>query len=127
MVENFQAGGAAVNVLARQQGVELRIVDAGVKHDFGRRDGLVDRKIRAGSGDLAVEAAMTARECEQALRAGAELMAGADGEVVGFGEMGIANTTPAAALMHRLTARPSRTAWGRGRAWTPPASNARRG
>ncbi|CAM3710837.1 nicotinate-nucleotide--dimethylbenzimidazole phosphoribosyltransferase [Castellaniella denitrificans] len=106
MVENFLAGGAAINVLARQQGVELRIVDAGVKHDFGRRDGLVDRKIRAGSGNLAVEAAMTARECEQALRAGAELMADAGGEVVGFGEMGIANTTPAAALMHRLTGEP---------------------
>lgn len=106
MVENFLAGGAAINVLARQQGVTLRIVDAGVKHDFGRREGLIDRKIRAGSGNLAVEPAMTARECEQALRAGMDLMADSDGEVVGFGEMGIANTTPAAALMHRLTGVP---------------------
>lgn len=106
MVENFLAGGAAINVLARQQGVTLRIVDAGVKHDFGRREGLIDRKIRAGSGNLAVEPAMTARECEQALRAGMDLMADSDGEVVGFGEMGIANTTPAAVLMHRLTGVP---------------------
>lgn len=106
MVENFLAGGAAINVLARQQGMALRIVDAGVRHDFGHRDGLIDRKIRAGSGNLAVEPAMTARECEQALQAGADLMAGTDSDVVGFGEMGIANTTPAAALMHRLTGIP---------------------
>ena len=106
MVENFLAGGAAINALARPQGVTLRIVDAGVRHDFGRRDGLIDRKIRAGSGNLAVEAAMTAEECARAVRVGAALMVDVDGEVIGFGEMGIANTTPAAALMHRLTGIP---------------------
>lgn len=103
MVENFLAGGAAINVLARQQGVRLRIVDAGVMHDFGARDGLLDRKIRAGSGNLASEPAMTLAECAQALQAGVDLMAHEDSIVVGFGEMGIANTTPAAALMHRFT------------------------
>ncbi|MGB6242381.1 MAG: nicotinate-nucleotide--dimethylbenzimidazole phosphoribosyltransferase [Castellaniella sp.] len=103
MVENFLAGGAAITVLARQQDVALRIVDAGVKHDFGSRAGLIDRKIRAGSGNLAIEPAMTAQECRQALRAGMDLMADVDSDVIGFGEMGIANTTPAAALMHALT------------------------
>lgn len=103
MVENFLAGGAAINVLARQQGVALHIVDAGVKHDFGGRDGLIDRKVRAGSGNLCREPAMTAQECDQALRAGVDLAAQTDSDVIGFGEMGIANTTPAAALMHRLT------------------------
>lgn len=106
MVENFLAGGAAINVLARQHGVALYIVDAGVRHDFGSRDGLVDRKVRAGSGNLAVEPALSAPECRRALQAGVDLMADPDSDVIGFGEMGIANTTPAAALMHRLTGVP---------------------
>jgi nicotinate-nucleotide--dimethylbenzimidazole phosphoribosyltransferase len=48
MVENFLAGGAAINVFARQNGLQLRVIDAGVAHDFGKRDGLVDAKIAPG-------------------------------------------------------------------------------
>ena len=44
MVENFLAGGAAINVLARQAGIELVVADAGVAHDFGPRENLVDAK-----------------------------------------------------------------------------------
>jgi len=102
MVENFLAGGAAINVFARRGGIGLHIVDAGVKHDFAARPGLILRKIRAGTRNFTREAAMTKQECELALRRGMELVDAVPGNVLGFGEMGIANTTAAAALLHRL-------------------------
>ena len=114
MVENFLAGGAAINVFARHEGIRLRIVDAGVRHDFGARAGLLDRKVRAGSGNIAVEPAMTGDECRQAVQAGLDLAAATEGEVIGFGEMGIGNTTAAAALMHRLTGVPVADCVGHG-------------
>ena len=52
MVENFLAGGAAINVFARQTGCDLRVIDAGVNHDFGPRDGLTDRKLAKGTRQL---------------------------------------------------------------------------
>ena len=106
MVENFLAQGAAINVFARQSRCELFVVDAGVNHDFGVRPGLVDRKVAHGTRNFATEPAMTAEECDAALRHGMELIAGYDGNVVGFGEMGIGNTTAASALMHKLTGIP---------------------
>ena len=60
MVENFLAGGAAVSVLARQHGLALTVVDAGVAHDFAPRAGLVIAKIAAGTADSSAQAAMTA-------------------------------------------------------------------
>jgi nicotinate-nucleotide--dimethylbenzimidazole phosphoribosyltransferase len=106
MVENFLAGGAAINVFARQSGCALRVIDAGVNHDFGPRDGLVDRKIAHGTHNFARQPAMSRDQCEAALAAGMALAAELDGNVVGFGEMGIGNTTAAAALMHKLTGIP---------------------
>ncbi|GAA4029664.1 nicotinate-nucleotide--dimethylbenzimidazole phosphoribosyltransferase [Actimicrobium antarcticum] len=106
MVENFLAQGAAINVFARQAQCALHIVDAGVNHDFGPRDGLIDRKIAAGTRNFAVEPAMSNDECARAMAHGAELIATLDGNVVGFGEMGIGNTTAAAAIMHKITGIP---------------------
>ncbi|WP_088709646.1 nicotinate-nucleotide--dimethylbenzimidazole phosphoribosyltransferase, partial [Noviherbaspirillum denitrificans] len=106
MVENFLANGAAINVFARQNGCALHVVDAGVNHDFGVREGLIDRKVGHGTRNFHVEPAMTAEECSTALRHGIELAAGLKGNVVGFGEMGIGNTSPAAALMHKITGIP---------------------
>ncbi|MEN3297155.1 MAG: nicotinate-nucleotide--dimethylbenzimidazole phosphoribosyltransferase [Burkholderiales bacterium] len=106
MVENYLANGAAINVFARQSGCALQIVDAGVNHDFGPRDGLIDRKVGYGTCNFAIEPAMSSEECEAAMRHGMELVAQLDGNVLGFGEMGIGNTTSAAALMHKLTAIP---------------------
>ncbi|MDP9109590.1 MAG: nicotinate-nucleotide--dimethylbenzimidazole phosphoribosyltransferase [Pseudomonadota bacterium] len=102
MVENFLAGGAAINVLARHSNCQLQVIDAGVNHEFGARAGLIDRKIAAGTANFAQHAAMTASQCAQALQAGRELVAALEGNLVGFGEMGIGNTTSAAALLHRL-------------------------
>ncbi|WP_432381516.1 nicotinate-nucleotide--dimethylbenzimidazole phosphoribosyltransferase [Duganella sp. P38] len=106
MVENFLAGGAAINVLAAQNNCALRVIDAGVNHDFGARDGLTDRKLAHGTRNFAHEPAMSRDLCQTALAAGAALAAEVEGNVVGFGEMGIGNTTAAAALMHKLTGVP---------------------
>lgn len=102
MVENFLAGGAAINVFARRNGIGLHVVDAGVKHDFGPRPGLLSRKIRPGTRNFTRERAMTPGECRRALEEGMALAASVPGNVLGFGEMGIANTTSAAAILHRL-------------------------
>ena len=102
MVENFLAGGAAINVLARHSNCLLQVIDAGVNHEFGARAGLIDRKIAAGTANFAQQAAMTPSQCALALQAGRELVAALEGNLLGFGEMGIGNTTSAAALMHRL-------------------------
>ncbi|NYE64202.1 nicotinate-nucleotide--dimethylbenzimidazole phosphoribosyltransferase [Duganella sp. 1224] len=106
MVENFLARGAAINVFATQNNCELRVIDAGVNHDFGPRDGLTDRKLAHGTRNFAHEPAMSHDLCQTALAAGAALAAGLEGNVLGFGEMGIGNTTAAAALMHKLTGIP---------------------
>ena len=103
MVENFLAGGAAINVFARQNGCALQIIDAGVNHDFGKRAALIDRKVAMGTHNFAHGPAMSEAECQRALAHGIDLVDALDGNVVGFGEMGIGNTTAAAALMHKIT------------------------
>ncbi|MES2830517.1 MAG: nicotinate-nucleotide--dimethylbenzimidazole phosphoribosyltransferase [Pseudomonadota bacterium] len=119
MVENFLAGGAAINVFARQSGCALHVVDAGVNHVFGKRAGLIDRKIASGTHNFAKQPAMTPEQCEEAMRHGSEFVASLSGNVLGFGEMGIGNTTAAAALMHLLTGEPLEHCVGAG-AGLPP-------
>jgi len=118
MVENFLAGGAAINVFARANGIALTIVDAGVAHDFGTRPDLVDAKVsRDGTASYLDGAAMTAEQRDIAMAKGAEIVArlAADGcEVVGFGEMGIGNTASASLLTHCLTELPLAACVGRG-------------
>ena len=106
MVENFLAGGAAINVFARQNACAIHVVDAGVNHSFAPRAALLERKVGFGTRNFAAEPAMTAAECATALQHGVDLIDGVDGNVVGFGEMGIGNTTSAAALMHKLSGIP---------------------
>jgi len=102
MVENFLAGGAAVNVLARQHALALTVVDAGVRHDFEPRLGLVNRKVAAGTADALDGPAMTPAQCAQALAAGIAFVRELPGNVLLLGEMGIANTSSAALLLARL-------------------------
>ena len=106
MVENFLAGGAAINVFARQNRIALHIADCGVNHDFGARAALLNRKVAAGTQNFARQPAMDAQQCQTALQHGRDLVAGLSGNVLGFGEMGIGNTTAAAAIMHKLCAIP---------------------
>jgi len=106
MVKNFLSGGAAINVLARLQGLELWIVDAGVDGSCDPHPRLIDAKIRRGTRDFAVEAAMTAAECRMALTRGGQIIEDvvpSGGNTLVLGEMGIANTASAALLMHGLT------------------------
>jgi nicotinate-nucleotide--dimethylbenzimidazole phosphoribosyltransferase len=114
MVENFLAGGAAINIFARQNECALYIVDTGVNHDFGQRDGLLDRKIAAGTANFCEAPAMTAPQCEAALQAGLQFAESLQADVLGFGEMGIGNTTAAAALMAAFTGAPVQECVGAG-------------
>ena len=120
MVINFAAGGAAINVLCRQFGIETVIVDAGVAGD--PVPGAVCRKIGAGTRNFAVEAAMTRGEAERAIETGAELAAEsgeAGGAVHGAGEMGIGNTTSASALLCAFTGAKPEDAVGPGTGLAP--------
>ena len=119
MVENFLAGGAAINVFARQHDCTIQVIDAGVNHDFGARPGLVDRKVARGTRNFAQEPAMSQAECASALERGMALARDLPGNVVGFGEMGIGNTTAAAALMHKLAALPLQECVGAGTGLAP--------
>ena len=114
MVENFLAGGAAVSVLARQHALALTVVDAGVRHSFAPRAGLLDRKIAAGTADAFEGPAMNAAQCERAIRSGREVVASLPGNVVLLGEMGIGNTSSAALLLSRLTGADIDVCAGRG-------------
>jgi len=117
MVENFLAGGAAINVFARHNGLQLQVIDAGVAHDFGMRDGLIDAKIAPGTRNYLVEPAMSAQQRDAALARGAELardLAGQGCQVLGFGEMGIGNTASASLITHCLTTTPLAECIGRG-------------
>lgn len=102
MVENFLAGGAAVNVLARQGGIAVTVMDCGVRRDFAPRAGLVVRKPAAGTADMLEGPAMTAAQCEAALVNGAQLVRELPGNALLLGEMGIGNTSAAALLLSRL-------------------------
>ena len=102
MVENFLAGGAAVSVLARQHGLNLTVVDCGVRHDFAPRHGLLVRKVAPGTADASVGPAMGMAQCEQAIANGMALVRDLPGNSVLLGEMGIGNSSAAAMLLARI-------------------------
>lgn len=117
MVANYLAGGAAINVFARQHGLNLQIVDAGVAHDFGTLPGLVDAKVAPGTRNYIEEPAMSPAERDLAMSRGAGLvrdLAARGCQVVGFGEMGIGNTASASLLTHGLTGASLAECIGRG-------------
>ena len=120
MVANMLAGGAAINVLARQHGFALRVVDAGVASDLADHPQLIKRKIAHGSHNLATGPAMTAHQLNAALQVGSDVLTSLPGNVVAFGEMGIANTSPAALLLHRLAGVSMPEVTGRGTGLTDP-------
>ena len=121
MVENFLAGGAAVSVLARQHGLALSVVDAGVKHEFAPRPGLISRKIGWGTADALQEPAMSLAECVAAIETGAGVVRSLPGNALLLGEMGIGNTSAAALLMARLTGESIDRCTGRGTGVDGPA------
>lgn len=101
MARNLGRGGAAISVLARELGAGLEVVDVGTAADAGALDGIVPARVAAGTRNLALEPAMTAAQSDAALAAGQAAVHravehGADAFI--GGDMGIANTTAAAAL-----------------------------
>jgi nicotinate-nucleotide--dimethylbenzimidazole phosphoribosyltransferase len=111
MVRTFAMGGAAVNVLARQVGAEVVVVDVGVATPV---DGALDRNVRRGTADLSLGPAMTIDEATQAFHVGRELARTADAGLLVTGDMGIGNTTPSAAIICALTGRSAEEITGRG-------------
>jgi nicotinate-nucleotide--dimethylbenzimidazole phosphoribosyltransferase len=117
MVQNFLAGGAAINVIARQAGARVVVVDVGVATELDAAPGLERRKVRAGTRNLAREPAMTVDEAQRAMDVGAEVAARLVAEGAAClvtGDMGIGNTTPSAALVAAFTGRAAAEVTGRG-------------
>ena len=117
MVLNFLAGGAAINVLARQMGARVVVLDAGVAADLPSHASLLARKVRRGTGNIAVEPAMTRAEAAQAVEAGvaaAFALADEGVEALCVGDMGIGNTTAASAVVALVTGSDASTVVGRG-------------
>ncbi|PUA80468.1 nicotinate-nucleotide--dimethylbenzimidazole phosphoribosyltransferase [Nocardioides currus] len=122
MVRTFLLGKAGVSALADAHGVAVRVLDLGVDEDFADlpddvRSALTAHKVRRGSGAIHLEDALTADETHAALEAGAavaheEIAAGA--QLLISGDMGIGNTTPAAALVAAGLGVPASEVVGRG-------------
>ena len=118
MVKNFLNGGAAINVLCRQFGIDISIVDMGVNGDFAPHPMLVDKKVRKGTRNFALEEAMTVREAQEAVQKGMEVFFSKNAlskiDMVGLGEMGIGNTSSASAIICAITGITPIQATGRG-------------
>ncbi|MDR2787921.1 MAG: nicotinate-nucleotide--dimethylbenzimidazole phosphoribosyltransferase [Candidatus Accumulibacter sp.] len=118
MVENYLAGGAGVNVFARQNGLSVKVIDAGVAHDFGARSDLIDAKISpTGTRNYLDEAAMTHEQCVSAIETAAGIvreLAAQGCNLLAVGEMGIGNTASAALLTHTFLGTPLTECVGRG-------------
>lgn len=117
MVLNFLAGGAAVNVLARQAGARVIVVDAGVAGDLPDHPALLRRARMRGTRDISIGPAMDRATALAVLLDGAALAAeeAANGAgMIGIGDMGIGNTTPSAAITAAFTGLHAAAVTGRG-------------
>ncbi len=117
MLANIANQGAAVNVLARQYGARVVAVDIGVAADTSTFPGVLQRKLAAGSANIYHGPAMSHALAEQAIQTGMRVLdeQAAQGlDLVALGEMGIGNTTAAAALGAALTGAPVSRMTGRG-------------
>ena len=122
MVYNFLRGGAGINVIARQVGADVYVVDVGVKgeieiQDSKLKDKFISRKVNHGTRNFLKEPAMTKEEAEKSIEVGREMSALAEKEgadIVIPGDMGIANTTPSSAIISFITEQPPEKVVGRG-------------
>src|SRR5690554_1064301 len=108
MVRNFARGGAAISVLAKHLQARLTVVNLGTIKPLEPLEGVIDKRIADGTENICLTEAMTAKQLEQALAVGKSIAerAYADGAKLFIGgEMGIANTTPAACVIARLLAK----------------------
>jgi len=117
MVMNFLSGGAAINVFCRQHDFDLKVIDAGVASDFEAHPLLVNAKIGHGTANFLESKAMNKEVVQQCIERGkslAETLPDPSCNVIGFGEMGIGNTSSSALIMHRLTGIRLESCVGRG-------------
>ncbi len=129
MLLNFAAGGAAINVLSRQVGARLLVVDMGVEQAVEAASGIRLERVGPGTRNLAREPAMSEAQAIEAIAAGARIVGElVDGGVtlIGIGEMGIANTTSASALVAALTGAEPAQVTGRGTGIDDRALDAKR-
>jgi nicotinate-nucleotide--dimethylbenzimidazole phosphoribosyltransferase len=117
MVANFVAGGAVVNAFARQTGADVMVVDVGVAIPLHGGPNLLDANVRRGTRDMTAGPALTREEAQAAVEVGvkvAETLVEQGARILLTGDMGIANTTPAAALIAAFAGVPADVATGRG-------------
>ncbi len=117
MVFNFLNGGAAINVFCKQNSINLKIIDAGVNADFENNPILINAKIAKGTADYSLKKAMSLEEYQLAFSKGKDLVRKTYSEgcnILGFGEMGIGNTSSASLLMSYFTSTPIEKCVGRG-------------
>ncbi|WP_018466665.1 nicotinate-nucleotide--dimethylbenzimidazole phosphoribosyltransferase [Calidithermus timidus] len=117
MVRNFLRGGAAINQIAQVAQAEVWVLDVGVRAEFEEHPRLIGAKVRPGTGNIALEAAMTPAQAEAALQAGMGAARRAIQEgatLLAAGDMGIGNTTAASALTAAILGLPAEAVTGRG-------------
>jgi nicotinate-nucleotide--dimethylbenzimidazole phosphoribosyltransferase len=117
MVYNFVRGGAGINVLARQVGARVVVVDVGVAIDLQPQEGLLIRKVARGTKNMRTCPAMSREEALRALFVGVEIareLAADNVRLIGTGDMGIGNTTASSAITAVVTRRPAEEVTGRG-------------
>jgi len=117
MVYNFLRGGAGINVIARQVGARIIVVDMGVATDLESNPLLLSRKVAFGTQNISQCPAMTREQAVTAIETGIEVVATevAKGlDIVGTGDMGIGNTTASSAICAVMTGRPVAEVTGRG-------------
>lgn len=117
MLLNFLNGGAAINVIARQVGARVVVVDMGVAADLPAHPALLQRKVAYGTANIAHGPAMTNAQMLQAVATGieiAEMQATLGADLIGTGDMGIGNTTPSSAIVAAFTNRAVVDVTGRG-------------
>ncbi|HPS02946.1 MAG TPA: nicotinate-nucleotide--dimethylbenzimidazole phosphoribosyltransferase [Candidatus Sumerlaeota bacterium] len=118
MVLNFVNDGASINVLARHAGARVCVADLGVNCDFSPDLPIFHKKVAHGTGNLAVEPAMTREQAIRSLEAGIEiveeLLQQGPLDILGTGDMGIANTTPSSAIIAAFSGLEASEVTGRG-------------
>ncbi|MFC1864897.1 nicotinate-nucleotide--dimethylbenzimidazole phosphoribosyltransferase [Chloroflexota bacterium] len=117
MVYNFLRGGAGINVIARQVGARIIVVDMGVASKLEADPHLLSRKVSSGTLNISSGPAMTAEEAIKAVETGIEIVTTevANGlDIVGTGDMGIGNTTASSAICAVMMGRPAAEVTGRG-------------
>ncbi|MEM7182934.1 MAG: nicotinate-nucleotide--dimethylbenzimidazole phosphoribosyltransferase [Spirochaetota bacterium] len=117
MVLNFLHGGAAINVFCKANGLDLTVVDCGVIGEFSETAGLLHAKIAHGTNNSLHEPAMTSEQYQRAWQSGEKIVKDlfrSGCNLVGFGEMGIGNTSAASLIMSDLCGIPIEECYGSG-------------